>query len=73
MSDKLYHWPSLLYAEMKKIGLATGKTWLLKEERAGRLKVRISVSGRRLFTRGDIAGIIKAYSPGGSGHWSYED
>ena len=71
-TDKLFD-TVFLYRRMKDRGLATGKMWVHREEKKGRLKLRVNPKGWRKVTELDIKEIIKAYSPGGTGRWAYHE
>ena len=67
-----YYPISKLFEVLKESGLSASYSWLLREEKAKRLKCprKPNKRGDRIFTLEDIEGIVKAYSPGGMGQWS---
>lgn len=71
MEDKLFYLREL-YRRQKELGLSFGKMWVLRQERKKALKLRKDPKGWRRVTNGEIEQILKAYSPGGKGHWSYD-
>ena len=52
-----------LFDRMKELNLPTGKLWMLREEKKGRLKINRAPNGWRWLTEKDIERIIDQYSP----------
>ena len=61
-----------LYKRQRALGLSSGKMWIFRQERSGRLIIRKDPKGWRVVTEKDIEGILKAFSPGGRGYYSWD-
>ena len=57
---------------MKERGLSSGKLWVLRSERRGKLKLPKDPRGWRKVTQREIESIVRAFSPGGKGFWSWD-
>lgn len=79
MQGKVYYRMSKLKEAFTEAGLFSGNNSIYftikinRLEKKGRLKVmRNPATGHRFFTEDQIAEIVKAFSPGGSGCWYYK-
>lgn len=65
--------PRGLITVFRKIGLPLSIKTLDNYQKRGVISLRRLPSGHRIVTEADLEGIIKAFSPGGSGKWIYEE
>ena len=62
-----------LLARLQEENLVKTKATIIHREKKGLLRFRRSpVHNWRMITEEDIEGIVKAWSPGGKGKWSYD-
>mgnify|MGYP001603980228 CR=1 FL=1 len=65
--------PLKLIKIFRAVGLPLSMKTLHNYQVAGKLIMRRLPSGHRIIDETDLPGLLNAFSPGGSGKWSYEE
>ncbi len=72
MEDEKLYYLRDLYKRQRALGLSSGKMWVIRQEKRGKLKFQRDSKGWRRISAKNIDDILKAYLPRGNGKWSWD-